>query len=126
LRERIVRVVTLNAPLDDVWDAVIRPERLGAWFGAEVELEARPGSPIAFRMPDGSARRGVVEEVEPPRRFAFRWRTVELCPEGVRLGDASRVAFELKPLDDRRTAVTVIESPGVLGPDAEALVEVHR
>jgi uncharacterized protein YndB with AHSA1/START domain len=126
VREPIVRVVTLDAPLDDVWDALIRPERLGAWFGAEVELEARAGAPIAFRMPDGSARRGIVEAVEPPRSFAFRWRAVELGPEGVRLGEASRVSFELEPLNDRRTAITVIESPGILAPDAEAFAEAGR
>jgi uncharacterized protein YndB with AHSA1/START domain len=126
MREPIVRVVTVDAPLDEVWDALVDPRRLGSWFGAEVELEPRAGAPIAFRMPDGSARRGVVELVEPPLRFAFRWRSVELGDAGVRVGEASRVGFELEPLDDGRTAVTVTESPGVLAPDAEALVEAGR
>jgi uncharacterized protein YndB with AHSA1/START domain len=120
--EPIRRRVTLAASPLEVWDALLVPERLGAWFGAEVELEPRAGGAIAFRMPDGTARRGVVEAVDPPRRFAFRWRSVSLGPDGVRVGDVSRVAFELELAGAGRTTVTVTESPGVLAPDIEMLL----
>jgi uncharacterized protein YndB with AHSA1/START domain len=126
VRGPIVRVVTLDARLEDVWDALVDPARLGSWFGAEVELEARPGAPVAFRMPDGTVRRGVVEVVEAPRRLSFRWRGVAPGPEGVRVGDASRVTFELQPSDDAHTTIMVTESPGVVAPGAEALVEAGR
>lgn len=120
-RGPIHRRVTLSAPPEEVWDALLVPERLGAWFDAEVELEARVGGAIAFRMPDGTARRGVVEAVDPLRRFAFRWRSVSFGPGGVHVGDVSRVAFELELADDDRTTVTVTESPGVLAPDVGLL-----
>jgi uncharacterized protein YndB with AHSA1/START domain len=121
ITEPIVRRITLDAPPADVWDALIRPERLAAWFGADVELEPRAGAPIAFRMPDGTARRGVVERVEPPARLVFRWRTVSAGPAGMRVGEGSRVAFELAPARGGGTTLTVTESPGILAPEAELL-----
>jgi uncharacterized protein YndB with AHSA1/START domain len=126
LQEPIRRRVVLDAPIDDVWRAVIEPERLGAWFGAEVELDPRPGGAIAFRLPDGSARRGVVEVVDPPHRLAFRWRTITSGPSGPAVADVSRVELELAPAPHGGTAVNVTESPGVLAPDTELLAPSGR
>jgi uncharacterized protein YndB with AHSA1/START domain len=121
MREAIVRKVTLEADPEEVWDALVEPRRLGAWFGAEVELEPRTGAPIAFRMRDGGVRRGVVERAEPPRRLAFRWRPVTMGADGVRVGPVSRVAFELTPAPGGGTTLTVRESAGLAEPGAEAL-----
>ena len=93
----IRRQIEVDALPRDVWAALVTPERLGGWFGASVDLDLRPGGALTFRMLDGSARRGVVEVVEPPRRFAFRWRSVRLGPDGVQVGDVSRVEFVLEP-----------------------------
>jgi uncharacterized protein YndB with AHSA1/START domain len=122
VNEPIRRRVELDAPPDEVWDALVTPERLSAWFGGEVELEARAGGAIAFGAPGGVSRRGVVEIVDPTRRLAFRWRSVVLGPAGVVVGDVSRVEFELAPLPDGRTALTVTESSGVLAPHREKIV----
>jgi uncharacterized protein YndB with AHSA1/START domain len=126
VEEPIRRWVVLGAPIDDVWRAVIEPQHLGAWFGADVELDPRPGGAIAFRMPDGSARRGVVEVVERPRRLAFRWRTITSGPSGTSVAEVSRVEFELAPEPDGGTSVTVIESPGLLAPDTEPVAPSGR
>jgi uncharacterized protein YndB with AHSA1/START domain len=107
----IRREVIVDASLEDVWVALTTRERVGAWFGAEVELEARPDGPISVRFADGSVRRGVVETVEAPDRFAFRWRSVGNLDEGASVGDGSTVEFRLSRTDDGRTRIVVTENP---------------
>ena len=108
--EPIRRQVMLDAPPDQVWEAVTTAEHLEAWFGAGVQLDARPGAPITVAWPDGSKSRGLVERVEPPRRFVFRWRVMSGVGLTLTVGAPTRVEFTLEPLDDgARTLVTVTE-----------------
>src|SRR5919108_3628647 len=45
----IRREIELEAPIDEVWAAVTRPERLSAWFGAQaLEAVLPPGGRITF------------------------------------------------------------------------------
>jgi uncharacterized protein YndB with AHSA1/START domain len=108
--EPIERRITLDAPLERVWEAVTGPDHLEAWLGGEVELDARPGAPITVRWPDGSTSRGLIERVDPPRRLTFRWRRISGAGLSLDVGDPTRVEFVLEPADDGlRTIVTVTE-----------------
>ena len=108
--EPIRRQVTLDAPPEQVWEAVTTAEHLEAWFGAGVQLDARPGAPITVAWPDGTKSRGLVERVEPPHRFVFRWRSMSGAGLTLTVGAPTRVEFTLEPLDDgARTLVTVTE-----------------
>jgi uncharacterized protein YndB with AHSA1/START domain len=118
VEQPIRREVAVEASIDDVWAALTTEDQLGDWFGADVQLQARRDGPVTFRMADGSTRRGIVEAVDPPTRFAFRWRSVEMRSGAVQVGDVSRVEFLLEAIDDHATRVTVVESPGMLAPDA--------
>jgi uncharacterized protein YndB with AHSA1/START domain len=119
------REVIVEASLDDVWAAITTAERLGAWFGAEVELETRPDGRVSVRFADGSVRRGVVEAVEPPDRLAFRWRSVAIGGGGVSVGDGSTVEFRLWRTDDGRTRVVVTENPlGHVSPEPPPLTDL--
>ena len=69
----VEREVTVGATPAEVWLAVTRSDEISRWFGAEADLDVRPGGRGAFRWPDGAERHVVVEEVEPPRRLCFRW-----------------------------------------------------
>jgi uncharacterized protein YndB with AHSA1/START domain len=100
--DSIERELILPAPPARVWTALTRPDQLSAWFGTEATLDLRPGGEIIFTW-DGSTgprgtNRGVIEAVEPPHRFAYRWQsrpdllpmtlvefTLEPHPEGTRL-----------------------------------------
>ena len=75
-----VRVVRHYAhPIDKVWLAVTAPEHLGAWFPSPVEVDLRPGGALRFReFEHGDTASGTVEEVDPPRHFAFTWGTDRL------------------------------------------------
>ena len=113
--DEIRRRVTLRAPIDEVWAAVATSDGLRAWLGcSELDVDARVGSPVVVRWPDGTVSRGLVEDVQPPRRFAFRWRRIAGTGTDLRAGEPTRVVVELAPAGDHTTTVTVTESAGVL------------
>lgn len=119
IRPAVRRVIELDAPPDVVWGTITRSEELAAWFGADAEVDPRPGGPVRFRWQDGSERRGVVEVAESPRRFAFRWREVGRGGHDMAIGEASRVEFLIEPIAER-TRVTVTEHPGIVRAEAIA------
>ena len=114
------REVVLEEAVEEVWQALTDPERLAEWFANDVELEAERGGSGVFRWDDGSVRHAVVEELEPQRRFGFRWYepgdetathvelTLEELPEGTRL-----VVVESAPVATRASALTGEWSWGV-------------
>lgn len=67
------RALELRSDPDRVWAAITDPEHLGAWLGAEVTIDLRPGGSATFCFGDGPRRRGLVQEVEPGRRLSFTW-----------------------------------------------------
>jgi uncharacterized protein YndB with AHSA1/START domain len=122
-RGRIDRSVVVEAPIERLWSAVSTADGLEAWLGGEVELDPRPGRPVLVRWPDRSTSRGLVERVEPPHRFVFRWRRIEGAGlVGLRLGEPTRVEIRLARIDERRTRVEIEERPAPmpLGPVAVA------
>ncbi len=113
--DEIRRRITLHAPIDEVWDAVATADGLRAWLGcSEVHVEAQVGCPVAVRWPDGAVSRGLVEAVEPPQRFAFRWRRISGAGLRLRAGEPTRVVVELVSVEAGSTDVTITESAGVL------------
>lgn len=108
----IERSIEFPVSPEELWAALTQPEQVSAWFGAEVhELELRPGGRVAFRDHDGTIRRGLVQEVEPPHRFAFRWLPLTQRPNGA--WDplpATMVEFVLQE-QAGGTLLTVRESP---------------
>lgn len=120
--DQITREITIDAPVERVWALITQPEHLGAWFadaGADVDL--RPGGALTLRWEEYGEQTARVEAVEPPRRFAFRWRAnhladaTELTPE-----TSTLVEFTLTEAGAGGTRVSVLESgfSGLLGPDA--------
>ena len=107
--ESIERTIVVPAGPADVWPAVTDPEELSAWFGAEAELDARPGGRGMFRWPDGSSRHVAVEAVEPAQRLAFRWLPFERTPSGeIVMVPSTRVEITLDEVEDG-TRVRVVE-----------------
>jgi uncharacterized protein YndB with AHSA1/START domain len=93
--DSIERELILPVPPARVWAALTQPDQLSAWFGTQATIDLRPGGEVIFTW-DGSTgprgtNRGVIEAVEPPNRFAFRWQS---SPDNVPL---TRVEFTLQP-----------------------------
>jgi uncharacterized protein YndB with AHSA1/START domain len=93
----IRREIVLDAPRDEVWEALTDPERLEDWFANDVELELRPGGGARFRWSNGEERHARVTEVEPGEKLAFAWE------------DDGEVEFTLAD-DDEGTRLTVTET----------------
>ncbi|HJV29998.1 MAG TPA: SRPBCC family protein [Gaiellaceae bacterium] len=79
--DRIERTMTLDVPRADVWAAITEPDQISKWFGTDTELELRAGAKGVFRW-DTTEVQFVVEEVDPPRRFSYRWEPSELQTGG--------------------------------------------
>ncbi len=96
--DRIERDILIAAPPEVVWEVVTEPEHMTQWF-SDADFEARPGANGTIATYDIR-----IEEVEPPRRFSFRW-------------DALLVEFTLTA-EDGGTRLSLVES-GFEGRDAK-------
>ena len=103
------REVVLAATREEVWAALTRSEELSAWFGADVEIDPRPGGRATFRWADGTERAAMVEDVEPERRLAFRWLPFQSTTDGdIVIMPPARVVITLHPVTGG-TRVRVVE-----------------
>lgn len=74
MQDTIERQMTFELPREVVWAALTEPEQIARWFGTGAELDLRPGGEgILTWAEQGVTTRVVVEIVEPPSRFAYRW-----------------------------------------------------
>ena len=113
--DAVEREVTVPASSDEVWRAVTRADQVSAWFGADVELDPRPGGRGVFRWADGTHRHVLVEEVEPGRKLAFRWLPFEQTASGDIVAVAStRVEITLDEVAEG-TRIRVVERPAFAG-----------
>ncbi len=122
--EPIRREIIVDAAPEAVWGALTDPGELAAWFGADAEVDLRVGGAVRFRWPDGTERRGLVIDVDPPHRLAFRWRELRTSASGLAVADATVVAFTLD-VEEGATRVAVTESSGVLAADPPHAMAEH-
>ena len=114
----IEREILIEAPVKVVWRTITEPDQISQWFADKVELVVEPGAHGYMEFGDQGGP-VVVETVDPPTRFSFRWnhpRGEEPVP-----GNSMLVEFTLTPEDDERTRLRVTESGHELRawPDAE-------
>jgi uncharacterized protein YndB with AHSA1/START domain len=78
-----------DAPVEDVWGALVEPEQLQGWL-AEAEFEPRVGGRVVLNFGAGPGERtvGTIRVFDPPRVLEYDWK-YEGEPE-------SRVRFELR------------------------------
>ena len=69
---RIEREIVIDAPVEVVWRTITEPDQITQWFADKVDLEVEPGAHgyMGFGDQGGAV---VVETVDPPTRFSFRW-----------------------------------------------------
>jgi uncharacterized protein YndB with AHSA1/START domain len=103
----IERDILIEAPAEVVWRTITEPDQLSRWFADKVELEIKPGAHGYMQFGDQGGP-VVVETVDPPTRFSFRWN----FPQGEEpvAGNSMLVEFTLTPEGDERTRLRVTES----------------
>src|SRR5260370_14773895 len=103
----IDREVLIEAPVEVVWRTITEPDQMSQWFADRVELVVEPGAHGYMEFGDQGGP-VVVEIVDPPTRFSFRWNH----PHGEEpvAGNSMLVEFTLTPEGDERTRLRVVES----------------
>ena len=108
---RIERDVVIEAPVDVVWRTITEPDQITRWFADQVELELKPGGQGYLGFGEPGEHKGtaiVVETVDQPNRFAFRWnRPHDADPEPT---NSVLVEFTLDARGPERTHLRVVES----------------
>jgi uncharacterized protein YndB with AHSA1/START domain len=103
----IEREVLIEAPVEVVWRMITEPDQITQWFANKVELVAEPGARgfMGFGEQGGPV---VVETVDPPKCFSFRWN--HRPGEEPVSGNSILVEFTLFSEGEERTRLQVIES----------------
>jgi uncharacterized protein YndB with AHSA1/START domain len=72
--DEVRRELEIQASRERVWAALTEPDQLLRWFPTKrAEIDLRPGGDAVLEW-DHAKAEAVVDVVEPPARFAFRWR----------------------------------------------------
>jgi uncharacterized protein YndB with AHSA1/START domain len=103
---QIEREVVIDAPVEVVWRTITEPEHIRQWFADRVELELEPGGRGLMGFEDRAIPL-VVQAVEPPTRFSFRWN--HPAGEEPAVGNSTLVDFTLVG-EGERTRLRVVES----------------
>ena len=124
--EQIERETTIAAPVERVWTLLTEAEHLGRWFGdTGAEIDLRPGGAFSLSWEQHGTVRGRVVDVEPNRRFSYRWITVGDREHADPVeGNSTLVEFTLQAEGDG-TRLRVVES-GFASLDAEAAQQSER
>jgi uncharacterized protein YndB with AHSA1/START domain len=113
--DRIEREIVVSAPQERVWAALTDPEELARWFGDSAEVDLRPGGAARFGWEGyGDSFHAVVETVDPPNRFAYRWAVESDTP--LEEAPSTLVEFTLEP-GGNGTIVRLVESGFAALPD---------
>jgi uncharacterized protein YndB with AHSA1/START domain len=103
----IERELHVDASPEVVFEVVSSPEHIRDWWSADTQFEPIAGAASRLTWTDQSTGRQqstpfTVVEVDPPRRFSFRW-TYEDEGQVVAPGNSLLVTFELLPSGEGTT-----------------------
>ena len=93
---QFVYVTYIRTTPEKLWKALTEPEFTRRyWMGTTQESEWKPGASWKILFADGRmADSGEIDEIDPPRRLALKWRN-EIFPEMTAEG-YSRLTYELE------------------------------
>jgi len=107
--DTIERDILIHAPPARVWSALTEARHLGSWFGdAGAEIELKPGGRLRIDWKEYGTALAVVEELEFPRVFSFRWSLAS--DEPPRPGNSTLVRFTLEAEGENDTRLRMVES----------------
>jgi uncharacterized protein YndB with AHSA1/START domain len=93
----VTRTVHIQAHRSAVWAAITEPELISEWFGDTAALDLRVGGTGAMGWNEFGEFRVIVEEIDEPNTFAFRWareKNTDPTP-----GNSTLVRFTLVDVD---------------------------
>lgn len=114
--DRIERSILINAPRERVWLALSNAETFGTWFGARLDGQVfAPGKRARGRITicghEDAWFDVVVERIEPPHLFSYRWHPYAVDPAvDYSVEEPTLVTFTLHDAPGNGTRLTVVES----------------
>lgn len=120
--DKLVRETDVAAPVDLVWRVVTEPEHVGAWFGngQPTRIDLRPGGRIVFDHVGHGDIPAVVQAVDPPHRYSYRWAVIGPPGKEPKPGNSTLVEFALSEAGEG-THLTITETgfTDVVAPEDE-------
>lgn len=124
---KLEREIRIDATPEVVFEVVSRPEHIKMWWTDDASFESKPGATGELVFGDRAAVEPMtVVEVDPPRKFAFRWITGDGGqPEE---DNSLLITFELEPSGDGDGTILRLTESGwrELGWEAAVLEESFR
>lgn len=114
--DRIERSILIRAPRERVWRALADAETFGKWFGANLQGQTfapgqRTRGRITIRGHEDAWFDVVVERMEPPTLFSYRWHPYPVDPAvDYEQEEPTLVTFTLQDAPGNGTRLTVVES----------------
>ena len=111
VQDVIERQLVIPVGRQRVWEAITAPDQVATWFADSTTLTLEEGAPFVFQWDGYGERRGRVETIDPPNRFAYRWIPSDETDLSIPFDEVPSTLVEFS-LDDTPdgTRVTVIES----------------
>lgn len=129
MKNRIVKVVALKAPISRVWRAISDYKEFGQWFRVDLDGPFEPGALSTGKMTfpgyEHYPWRATIERMEPERLMSFSWHDFDE-KSGLDVAEQATmlVEFRLEPTAEG-TRLTITESGFEVLPDPRRL-EVLR
>ena len=77
----IEREILIEASRERVWAVLTEAQHVKGWFGDSAEIDLRPGGTAAFGWTEQGTHLAVIEQVDEPSLFSFRWaRGTDVAP----------------------------------------------
>ena len=104
----------LAHPVDTVWAALTRPEKMKGWLSEEAEVDLRVGGMMTFRDHENQGR---ITDLVDRRVLAFEWKGSNW--------DGGIVRWELQPTTAGTRLVLTHEMPPMSDAEAEQFKKDH-
>jgi uncharacterized protein YndB with AHSA1/START domain len=106
---KIEREIIVEASQERVWAVLTEAGHVTKWFGDSAQMDLRPGGQAAFGWTEyDGTHYAVIERVEPPGFFSYRW--ARPAGEPVTPGNSTLVEFTLTAAGGGRTRLRVVET----------------
>lgn len=113
-------VIEAAAPPEIVWRYLTEPERVAEWFTDASEVGA-VGDTYRLDFGDGSIVEGLIEELEPGRRFRHGWSWLDQEPSA-----PTHVSWEIVPIPGGGTRIELVHEGWEEAGADEALRDDHE
>jgi len=108
MEDAITKEITVNAPIQTVWDVITRPEHMTKWFAETAAYTPNLGAKGSLGWSGMADAPIEITAMDEPHTFAFNW--VAPDEETVDTQNKTLITFLLEETGDARTRVQVTES----------------